>query len=295
MKTHSAFYLIFLGATLASSPIQAQTYYNWMSSDIRDAWTQGYKGQGTTITVIDDYNSTSKFSGNFGDGKNTLLHGEWTFKEINMMAPSAFMSKIDFTQKNAVSLAAGLNVLNLSYGIFASASHTVNQITWDAQDRSIINSAQNGTAISIKAAGNNAISITSANSAGQKDFLNLALIGAPTAIFVGALDRNGTTSTKASMATYSNFAGTDTNVQKNFVVVGVRGDVTGLNGTSFAAPVISAYAGVLGSKFTTATATQITNQLLTTARQDTILNYNVTIHGRGEASISRALAPVAIK
>ena len=97
------------------------------------------------------------------------------------------------------------------------------------------------------------------------------------------------------MATYSNFAGTDTNVQKNFVVVGVRGDVTGLNGTSFAAPVISAYAGVLGSKFTTATATQITNQLLTTARQDTILNYNVTIHGRGEASISRALAPVAIK
>ncbi|BCH12500.1 hypothetical protein MesoLj131c_67580 (plasmid) [Mesorhizobium sp. 131-3-5] len=49
------------------------------------------------------------------------------------------------------------------------------------------------------------------------------------------------------------------------------------------------------SKFTTATPTQITNQLLDTARTDTLVNYNPTTYGRGEASLSRALAPVSIR
>ena len=113
--------------------------------------------------------------------------------------------------------------------------------------------------------------------------------------FVGALDRNGTTTNKANLAYYSNYAGADSKVQNNFLVVGVRGDLTGLYGTSFAAPVITGYASVLGSKFTSATPTQITNQLLTTARQDTINNYSAAVYGRGEASITRALAPVSIK
>jgi subtilisin family serine protease len=71
--------------------------------------------------------------------------------------------------------------------------------------------------------------------------------------------------------------------------------MTGLAGTSFAAPIVSGYAAIIGSKFRTATPTQITNQLLTTARQDTIANYNAAMHGRGEASLARALSPVTIK
>jgi hypothetical protein len=51
----------------------------------------------------------------------------------------------------------------------------------------------------------------------------------------------------------------------------------------------------LGSKFKSATPLQITNQLLSTARKDTIRGYNPAIHGRGEASLTRALAPVTIK
>jgi subtilisin family serine protease len=79
------------------------------------------------------------------------------------------------------------------------------------------------------------------------------------------------------------------------LVVGVEGNKTGLYGTSFAAPIISGYAAILGSKFTTATPTQITNQLLNTARKDTVLGYNPQLHGRGEASIKNALAPVTIQ
>ena len=62
-----------------------------------------------------------------------------------------------------------------------------------------------------------------------------------------------------------------------------------------AAPVVSSYSAVLGSKFTRATPTQIVDRLLSTARTDTIANYDVGIHGRGEASISRALAPASIR
>jgi subtilisin family serine protease len=74
----------------------------------------------------------------------------------------------------------------------------------------------------------------------------------------------------------------------------VRGDLTALYGTSFAAPVVSGYAAVLGSKFTKATPTQIANRLLDSARTDTITGYDVSIHGQGEASITRALAPASI-
>ncbi|MCU0927590.1 MAG: hypothetical protein MUF44_16895, partial [Hydrogenophaga sp.] len=63
----------------------------------------------------------------------------------------------------------------------------------------------------------------------------------------------------------------------------------------FAAPVVSGYAAILGSKFKTATPVAITNQLLNTARRDTVKGYNAAVHGRGEASLTRALAPVAIR
>ena len=121
------------------------------------------------------------------------------------------------------------------------------------------------------------------------------MIGAKTAIFVGALNTNGTITNKATRASYSNIPGNNPVVQNQFLMVGVEAYRTGLAGTSFAAPIISGYAAVLGSKFTTATPTQITNQLLNTARKDTIAGYSASQHGRGEASLSRALSPVSIK
>ena len=127
------------------------------------------------------------------------------------------------------------------------------------------------------------------------DYLNTALRGATSAIYVGALSKNGAPTAKASLANYSNTAGTDLTTQNQFIVVGVDNSKTGLSGTSFAAPVISGYAAILGSKFTQASPTDITNQLLSTARIDTVVKYNPATYGRGEASLSRALAPVSMK
>lgn len=278
-----------------TSGTTSPTYQIWMSPEIADAWAAGFRGQGATITVVDDFSSSSYFSGNLGTGTQSLRHGEWTRLEASLVASSAAMASHDFLSGRSVTLAkTGLNVANLSYGMFAKAGYSVSQISWSAQESSLITYAKNGSAVISKAAGNDAVAIGAANRAGNTDYLSLALVGAPSAIFVGALDRNGTVDSKANLASYSNFAGSDPKVQNQFLTVGVRGDLTKLYGTSFAAPIVSGYAAVLGSKFTSATPTQITTRLLDTARTDTINAYSASVHGKGEASITRALAPASI-
>ncbi|MET3592214.1 MULTISPECIES: S8 family serine peptidase [Mesorhizobium] len=271
-----------------------QTVQNWMSPDVGAAWAAGYKGKGVTITIVDDFSSSSRFSGNFGIGVQTQRHGEWTREEASMIAPAATIRSKDFSSGTAVPLAGGRNVLNLSYGMYANAGYSVSQIGWAQEEASIISYATKGSAIVSKAAGNDAVAVGGVTG-GQQDYLDLALIGKQTAIFVGALSTNGTTANKAELAWYSNYAGSNTAVQSHFLVVGVEGDKTGLYGTSFAAPIISGYAAIIGSKFTKATPVQITNDLLNTARTDTLVNYDPSVYGKGEASLSRALAPVSIR
>jgi subtilisin family serine protease len=293
MRTKIATTLV-CAASFTAVSATAQTVQPWMSPEVGEAWSLGYRGQGVTITVVDDFRSRWGYSGNLTGTTEILRHGEWTLKEANLIAPSATMRSHEFTSGRKVSLNRGLNVLNLSYGMMAPAGYS--SVRWSAQEASIIDYARKGTAVISKAAGNDyGTAVGSPNANGQLDYLNRDLIGAQAAIFVGALNTNGTTSAPATMASYSNVAGANSTVQNQFVVVGVEGNKTGLDGTSFAAPIVSGYAAIVGSKFTKATPTQITNQLLNTARTDTVAGYNPAVHGRGEASISRAIAPVSIR
>lgn len=281
-----------LSATGAAGP-----YYCWMSSEIQGAWNAGYKGAGVAMTFVDEFTGTDAFAGNLGDGTLTQLHGQWTMKQAGMLAPEALAFADDYNVEVPVTLQAGkLNVLNLSFTFGGAAAFYSPSFNWAAypQEQSIITAARNGTAVIAKSAGNDAVAVGTAKR-GVLDFLGTALIGTQSTIFVGSLDFNGTTAKKAPLSSYSNFAGSNPDVQSHFLVVGVDYKATGLAGTSFAAPVIAGYSAVLGSKFTSATPTQIANQLLGTARTDTILNYSRSVHGVGEASIARALAPVAIQ
>lgn len=274
-----------------ASSSQGGTFYSWMHSEIQSAWDQGFFGQGVTIKVIDTYQGAT-YRGNQGIGEQSLTHGEWVRQQITFIAPQSGVEGIDYADHNPIFLNSGLNVLSLSFGVPAAPNAI---FTWDAQTASIIDHAQYGRAVVVKSAGNDAgVAFAEPDASNDVDHLGRALIGAPSAIIVGALSRNGSTSVPASMASYSSVAGSDPWVQSHFLVVGVEGDITGLYGTSFATPVVSGYAAILGSKFTTATPTQIANQLLQTARQDTIANYNVATHGQGEASIANALAPQSI-
>lgn len=278
------------------STTEQPNYYNWMHSDVKQAWADGYTGAGTTITVVDDFTSNWGYYGNLTGTEQLLRHGEWTYTQASLIAPDANMRADDFNDGNTVRLARrSFNILNLSYGMFAQTGWDVNNINWSNQEQSIINYATDGRAVIAKAAGNDAVAVGTATADGYEDYLATALIGTQSTLFVGALDGNGSTTDQASMAWYSNTAGTNTTVQSQYLVVGVEGDQTGLYGTSFAAPIISGYSAILHSKFTKASPTQVAQQLLDTARIDTVANYDASIYGQGEASLSRALAPVAIQ
>ena len=292
-----------LSATCVTSTVAGHTFACWMSPDISGAWTQGFIGRGTTMTFVDDFSSTDAFAGNFNGTTQTQIHGEWTTEEAGMVAPGATINRQDFNSEVAVTLAlTGLNVINTSYGLIAPAKSYNPAMNWALypQEQSIIAAAQNGTAVVSKSSGNDGVAIGSPK-LGKIDTFNgglvdVALANNPNAsvIFSGALTTNGTTSKKAVLAYYSDFAGSNVTVQNHFLVVGVTDSLTGLAGTSFSAPIISGYAAILGSKFTTATPVAITNQLLSTARTDTIRNYTASKYGKGEASLSRALAPISI-
>jgi subtilisin family serine protease len=285
-------------ASATTAAVVTPKIQNWMSPEVGTAWSAGYSGKGTTITVVDDYSNTSKFSGNLNGTVQSQGHGYWTSQEVGLVAYSATINRQDFNtgRNTSVPLAkTGLNVINASYGMYASGAYINYNFTYGAEETSMINYAKGGNAIIVKAAGNDGINMGTVNTSGNFDALNKSLKGLPTTIYAGALSTNGTTSSPASMASYSNKAGTDVTTQKQFLVVGVDSSKVGIAGTSFAAPIITGYAAILGSKFSTATPTAITNQLLNTARTDTVKNYNAAVYGRGEASLTRALAPVSIK
>ena len=103
---------------LLSNVAMAQTLQSWMSPEVGDAWRQNYKGSGVTITVVDDFRSRSRFTGNLGYGVANMRHGEWSYNEALMIAPSARLRADDFNTAGAVALNRGLNVLNLSYGMY---------------------------------------------------------------------------------------------------------------------------------------------------------------------------------
>ena len=277
-----------------STDTPSYTLQSWMHQDIQSAWDAGYFGQNVSVNVIDDFSSSNYLSGNLGIGSQNLTHGGWTSMQAAIVAPQAKITEHDFSNNNAVRLdRRKFNALNLSYGMIADVGYEA--VNWSARESSIIDYAHSGRALVVKAAGNDyGTAIGEANSAGKFDYLNRDLIGGQSMIFVGALSSNGSVDQKASIASYSNIAGNNAIVQDQFLVVGVEGYRTGLYGTSFAAPIVTGYAAIISSKFSKADASSIANHLLDTARTDTINGYSEAIHGQGEASLSRALAPIAI-
>jgi subtilisin family serine protease len=109
------------------------------------------------------------------------------------------------------------------------------------------------------------------------------------------------------MASYSNKAGTDASVNSRyllasgtvpFVTDGTTVVANSNVGTSYAAPRVAGMVAIVRSKFPNLNASQTASIMLDTARYDTLSCSKTlagcapAIYGRGEASLSRALAPV---
>jgi len=174
---------------------------------------------------------------------------------------------------------------------------------------------QNGTggfdfsgAVLVKAAGNDSIDaqyepLTYWLTRNSNDLSRLLIVGALTDI--------GLPTARVSLASYSNTAGSDPTVQSRFLVESGRSvfssslnnfyngqPLTSGEGTSYAAPRVAGYVAIVRQKFENLTAANTADIMLATARYDTLSCYNTpsgcdkAIYGQGEASLSRALAPV---
>jgi subtilisin family serine protease len=190
-------------------------------------------------------------------------------------------------------------------GIASSASSN-NQLVSYLNGQSLLANTILTNSVITKAAGNG-------NIPAQYDTTSLALSQNASTLsrllIVGALNNVGTTSAPASLASYSNYAGTNTAIQNRFLLesgtvpfgtnaIAVNGNTiasSGNDGTSYAAPRVAGYAAIVMQKFPNLSAANTSNILLDTARYDTLTcnpNCDPAIYGKGEASLSRALAPV---
>lgn len=297
--------LLLLVGTLAHAEITPK-YYKWMNGEIKySAWDKGYTGQGTQIVILDFFTTTNPFYAKLDNVNVQARHGSHVAKMARLLAPNSTIKHIDYYDKTRNELpidSTKLNVINASFSVFMNKDVVKpGEVSgnYPFLVQSLIDHAHRGRSVVVKAAGNYGVNmgehLTSGTYTDREDALNTSLLTSKSAIFAGALSNFGTSTNKASLASYSNKAGLDLEFQKRFLVTGVRSYEIGVAGTSLAAPIISSYASILGSKFKTATPTQVANQLLSTARTDTLVNYDPSIYGRGEVSLSRALSPVSLK
>ncbi len=201
----------------------------------------------------------------------------------------------------------GITPSDASYAAMIASTANFNSAYVNALSgtSNISNLTNLGNAVITKSAGNDKLD-------SKYDVTTLALANnsniASRLLIVGALDKNGSVSNPATIAYYSNYAGATTGIANRFVVangnapyaaggVGINGHSApgGEMGTSFSAPLVAGYAAVVMQKFPNLDAVKTSSIILDTARYDTLScnpNCSPSIYGAGEASLSRALAPV---
>jgi len=170
-------------------------------------------------------------------------------------------------------------------------------------------------AVITKAAGNDSIDA-------YNEPLNRYLVEDPTIstrlLIVGALAQDPNGGMPLFAEGYSNTAGASAAIKARFLVaLGttpfqtnwvswngtiISGSDNGNNGTSYAAPRVAGYVAIVRQKFPNLTAPNTADIMLATARYDTLGCYtpgngptggcDTSKYGQGEASLSRALAPV---
>ena len=299
-------------------------YYSWMHPDLPGVWDLGFTGAGSTITFVDDFDPKTATMVDIDlnmDGVIEWMPHGWAVNAFGQfVAPESTRVQFQYDNTATVALTAGLDVINLSFGLMTesrlyeddwiiSGNHVLEADIIRLANIDTTLSMAEDTAVIVKAAGNGGLlgqggvigTQVGGSTFGFVDVLGYDLIGAPNVIFAGALEANGTIhkrrGAQGTLASYSDHPGNNLLTQAQYLVVGVDSSQMVAAGTSFAAPIISSYAAILGDKFSDENsgaapgATQVVNRLLDTARTDTIRNYDPYYHGQGEASISRAVAP----
>ncbi|MEI6482835.1 MAG: S8 family serine peptidase [Betaproteobacteria bacterium] len=283
------------------------------ASEVMDAWKLGWTGKGVNILMEDflyfnegAYHGviTSLLAYRYAPG--ATLYG-W-----NIDSASLNTSIVDIDNNNVPTKTGTLiklGVVNASYvGLNPNADYQA--VTSRFMNPSFQGQVNYTDAVITKAAGNDRRS-------SEMEPINKAMAGIPSlsnrVLIVGALNKAGDVNSPAYIASYSNTAGTDPLVNSRYLLASGTtpfnsGDlaVEGLAinstnsyysnaGTSYAAPRVAGMVAIVRSKFPNLSASQTASIMLDTAHYDTLTCYpacDPAIYGRGEASLSRALAPV---
>ena len=144
-----------------------------------------------------------------------------------MLAPSATCAR-GHRRERAPLAATGLNVPNLSYGVTRALRLLGQPDRLERAGAFHHHRRQQGPGRGGQAAGNDAVPVGGTTAASTTDYLNLALKGWPPAIYVGALNTSGSTTKLATLASYSNTAGSDAAVQSHSWWWASRAAKTGL-------------------------------------------------------------------
>jgi hypothetical protein len=159
----------------------------------------------------------------------------------------------------------------------------------DSQLTTAYDTAVTKDAVLVMAAGNDSLSI-SADIVGKTNlFQNTGYTSI--SLLVGAVEESGGV---YSLASYSNYAGSNTTVQSRFLVAEAPVEVAEgwVSGTSFTAPQVSAALGSLLAQWPHLTAAQSSGILLDTADKTVFSVYDPVLYGQGLLDLDAALQPV---
>ena len=252
---------------------------------------RGYTGKNSTVAVFDS-------GENAWHGKNVAnLITEQIAPDANVISYTVSDSSSNFKSfdeiGNIIASADDAHIYNFSWsatGMYANQIKDKNQmiaVTDENFVNSLVNAASNKDAIFVWAAGNEARAQSNALSA----MPNVA--PETNGHFVNVVawdDKTGT------LADFSNACGTAT---MNFCITAPGANLHSqkssltLDGTSFAAPIVSAAIAVIREAFPYMNANEVTNLLFTTARDLGDIGVDA-IYGHGMLDMERATRPVGV-
>jgi hypothetical protein len=288
--------------------------YKTPTGDVLQAWDQGWTGKGSKILIVDS------FGKNIGRPGSSDFHGIFVSALAGYTAIGSEILTLDWSFSGLVLNAfntpvtsGSLSAINMSFDLrddtAAARTYANTIVSYVSTDSNFyILGIQKDDAVLVKAAGNDSKSITNR---GTMTALTIALIEDATTVsktlIVGALEQDGSEGNRANLATYSNTPGSDSKFSDRFVLANgtspfaqdfawdLTYDPGNGVGTSYAAPRVAGYIGILRHKFPNLNAEKSSSIILDTARTDTLWCHpscESSVVGKGEASLSRALAPV---